>query len=130
MSSLSFAAVTMGLGALLLVPFTLLEAFSGARIAALHTGSLAALLYVTVFPSIIAYLSYNRGVQLIGANRAGPFLHLVPLFGALLAVVSLGERPGIHHALGAVLIIGGVVLASRGADQGVRNRVAAEPRRP
>ena len=123
-SALSFLAVTIGIGALLLVPLTVVEHLAGGRFAPLNAGAVAALAYVSLFPSVVAYLCYNRGVQLIGANRSGPFLHLVPLFGALLAIVFLGERPGIHHALGAVLIVGGVVLASR--KPGVGNRVAGE----
>ena len=114
LAPLSFLAVTIGIGAVLLLPFTAAELLAGATFAPLNTGSLAALVYVVIFPSILAYLCFNRGVQLIGANRAGPFLHLVPLFGALLAVVFLGERPGLHHGLGALLVIGGVVIASRG----------------
>jgi drug/metabolite transporter (DMT)-like permease len=124
MSPLSFLAVTIGIGALLLTPLTLAEYLTGARSAPLTAGAVAALAYVSLFPSVVAYLCYNRGVQLIGANRSGPFLHLVPLFGALLAIVFLDERLGIHHAIGAVLIVGGVVLASR--RPGAGNRVADE----
>jgi drug/metabolite transporter (DMT)-like permease len=70
---------------------------------------------------------FNRGVQLIGANRAGPFFHLIPLFGSALAIAFLGERPGWHHLAGACLIIGGVFVAGRSkrrrSDEG-GNRVA------
>ena len=51
------------------------------------------LFYVAVFPSTLAYLCFNRGVQLIGANRAAPFFHLVPVFGSAMAIIFLGERP-------------------------------------
>lgn len=124
MTSLSFLAVIFALGAAVLAPLTVAEAMSGATFAPLAPLSLAAVAYVAIFPSIVAYLCFNRGVQIIGANRAGPFLHLIPLFGALLAVVFLGERPGIYHALGAVLILGGVFTASRGGPSGGGNRVA------
>jgi drug/metabolite transporter (DMT)-like permease len=80
---------------------------------------------VTIFPSILAVLCYNRGVQLIGANRSGPFLHLVPLFGAILAVIFLGERPGWHHAVGAILVVGGVFIAGTSRSSASKNRVAA-----
>jgi drug/metabolite transporter (DMT)-like permease len=111
MSGLSFATVTIGIGAAMILPFAWAEHLAGARVAPLTPGAFAAIVYVTVFPSILAVLCYNRGVQLIGANRSGPFLHLVPLFAVTLAIVFLGERPGVHHALGAVLIIGGVFIA-------------------
>ena len=126
MTQISFAALTMGLGALLLLPLTLAEYLSGAYFAPIDAGSLAALAYVVIFPSVVAHVCFNRGVQLIGANRAGPFLHFIPLFGAILAVIFLGERPGIYHGVGAALILFGVVVASRGhGDRPVRNRVAA-----
>ena len=79
MTPISFAAVTMGLGALLLLPLAIAETAAGAYFARLDAGSVAALVYVTLFPSVLAYLCFNRGVQLIGANRAGPFFHLIPL---------------------------------------------------
>jgi hypothetical protein len=47
-----------------------------------------------VFPSTLAYLCYNRGVQLIGANRAAPFFHTIPVFGSVMAIFFLGERLG------------------------------------
>lgn len=125
MTQISFAALTMGLGAVLLLPLTIAERLSGAHFAPLETGSIAALAYVVVFPSVLAHLCFNRGVQLIGANRAGPFFHLIPLFGAVLAVIFLGERPGIHHGVGAALILCGVVAASRGRSAVDRNRGAA-----
>lgn len=110
---LSLLAVTIGVGAMMILPFTTAEYLSGARMAPLTAGAVAALVYVSFFPSILAYLFFNRGVQLIGANRAGPFLHLVPLFGTILAIVFLGERFAPFHAIGAVLVAGGITLASR-----------------
>jgi drug/metabolite transporter (DMT)-like permease len=123
-ASLSFLAATIGIGAVVLAPFTIGEYWAGARPAPLTWRSIAAIAYVSVFPSILAYLCFNRGVQLIGANRSGPFLHLVPLFGAVLAILFLGERPGPHHGVGAVLIVGGVLLASRQSPARSGNRVA------
>ncbi|MEO0618475.1 MAG: DMT family transporter [Pseudomonadota bacterium] len=77
--------------------------------------AIIAVLYVAIFPSIVSYNLYNRGVQLIGANRAGVFLHLVPLFGSVMAIGLLGERLETYHLLGFALIIVGVVLAARRA---------------
>ena len=48
--------------------------------------------YICIFPSLLGYLFLNRGIELIGANRAAPFMHLVPVFGSVLAIVLLGER--------------------------------------
>ncbi len=112
-SPITFLAVTIAVGTVLLIPLSLGEYAMGARIETLSPGGYAALGYVAIFPSILAYMFFNRGVQLIGANRAGPFFHLIPLFGALLAIVFLGERLGWHHLIGAILIIGGVFIAGR-----------------
>jgi drug/metabolite transporter (DMT)-like permease len=73
------------------------------------------LAYVVIFPSVLAYLFFNRGVELIGANRAGPFFHLIPVFGSAIAIFFLGERPALFHAIGYVLIIAGVVVAQKWA---------------
>jgi drug/metabolite transporter (DMT)-like permease len=72
-----------------------------------------AILYVSFFPSLIAFIAWNRGVELIGPNRASPFLHLVVLYSAILATVFLGERLMPYHVLGFLLILGGVALAAR-----------------
>jgi drug/metabolite transporter (DMT)-like permease len=71
-----------------------------------------AVLYVSIFPSILAYAAWNRGVELIGANRSGPFLHLIPIYTAIVGAVLLGEVPRAHHAIGFALILAGVWLAS------------------
>jgi drug/metabolite transporter (DMT)-like permease len=124
---ISFLAVTITVGAVLLVPFSAAEYATGARLGHLSPGGYAAIAYVAIFPSLLAYMFFNRGVQLIGANRAGPFFHLIPLFGSALAIAFLGERPGWHHLAGACLIIGGVFVAGRSkrrrSDEG-GNRVA------
>ncbi len=108
---LAFIAATIGIGSALLFPLTVLEFVSGARFAPLGAGDFAAIAYVAIFPSVLSYICFNRGVELIGANRAGPFFHLIPLFGVILAVIFLGERPALYHLVGAALIIGGVAVA-------------------
>jgi drug/metabolite transporter (DMT)-like permease len=75
--------------------------------------NLLTLFFVAVFPSTIAYLCFNRGVQLIGANRAAPFFHLVPVFGSVMAIVFLGEQPQAFHFIGFALVLTGVFVASR-----------------
>jgi drug/metabolite transporter (DMT)-like permease len=81
------------------------------------------LVYVTIVVTIVAYMSWNRGVELIGPNRAGIFLHLVPIFSALLAGVLLGEPLMSYHVVGFALILVGVYCAARSSgswdnDQG------------
>jgi len=73
------------------------------------------LAYIAVFPTIVSQIAYARGVELIGGNRAGQFINLVPVFGAALAVIILGERFAGYHALGLALVIGGIMMAERAA---------------
>ena len=78
------------------------------------------MLYIVVFPTLVSQLAYARGVDLIGGNRAGLFINLVPVFGSVLAVLIVNESFRLYHAIGMVLVIGGILLAERSA------RVAAD----
>jgi drug/metabolite transporter (DMT)-like permease len=71
-----------------------------------------AIAYVSIFPSLLAFAAWNRGVQLIGANRSGPFVHLVPVYTAMLGSVLLSEHLSTFHVFGFVLIIAGVWVAA------------------
>jgi drug/metabolite transporter (DMT)-like permease len=108
---MSFLVATMGLGSCMILPFFLWERSTGATITA-DWQAFTALAYIAVFPSFIAYLFFNRGIELIGAARAGQSMHLMPVFGAVLAVLFLGERFHLYHAIGIALIAAGIVLAS------------------
>lgn len=113
----SLLTALVGLAAVLLTPALAWEIAEG-RTLSFDGVSAASLAYVIVFPSTLGYLFYNRGVELIGANRAGPFFHLIPLFGAALAILLLGERPGLYHGVGFALVLLGVWTASRTAPAG------------
>lgn len=93
------------------MPFAIWEWSTGFQLKAnwLTAGTLA---YVSFFPGLAAYALWNRGIALIGANRAGPFLHLIPVFTAIIATTALGEHLYAFHIAGFALIIGGVWLAS------------------
>jgi len=112
---LSLIACTIGCGAILLLPFSIWEYASGVTLK-LDLLSLATLAYAMIFPSTLAYLFFNRGIALIGPNRAAPFFHLMPVFGSVLAIVLLGEEPRLFHLVGYVLVLGGVIIASRQAS--------------
>jgi drug/metabolite transporter (DMT)-like permease len=109
---LSFVGFTFGCGAVCLVPLWIWELFTR-PVMQLDAANLLSLFYVAVFPSTLAYLCFNRGVQLIGANRAAPFFHVVPVFGSAMAIVFLGERPQLFHIIGFALVLTGVFVASR-----------------
>jgi drug/metabolite transporter (DMT)-like permease len=61
-------------------------------------------------------MCYNRGVAILGATRAGLYLFLVPVFGALFAMIILGEQLHLYHASGFILIIAGVLLGTGSRD--------------
>ncbi|WP_454624790.1 DMT family transporter [Bradyrhizobium cenepequi] len=109
---LSLITFTTGCGALMLVPCSIWEYLTGATLKfdALTLGTLA---YVLIFPSTLAYLFFNRGIALIGPNRAAPFFHLVPVFGSAMAILLLGEALQPFHLIGYALVLAGVVIASR-----------------
>jgi drug/metabolite transporter (DMT)-like permease len=69
--------------------------------------------FIAVFSSALAHALWVRGVATIGPNRAGAFIHLVPVFGAVLAITFLGEELAAYHAAGAALALCGIVLTSR-----------------
>lgn len=94
------------------VPVGVMYAFEAAPVV-LNATSLLGLAYVAVFPALLSYHFWATGVARVGAARAGVFLYLTPVFGSLLAVAFLGERFGLHHAVGMALIFTGVTLASR-----------------
>ena len=71
----------------------------------------AVVAYTVVFPSILAQVFYIRGVELIGPNRAGLFINLVPIFGTLMSVLILGEDFQLYHAAAMILVLGGIWLA-------------------
>ncbi len=107
-----FLAATAGLGALLHLPLVAWElATSGAF--TLDAASAAALLYFAIFPSVLAYIFWNRAVATLGPGRTGMFMHLMPIFSAVLAVVFLRESFLAYHAVGIVLIVCGITLVTR-----------------
>ena len=110
--ALSFVAFTFGAGAACLIPLFIWELFAR-PLMQIDTANLLTLFYVALFPSTLAYLCFNRGVQLIGANRAAPFFHVVPVFGTIMAIVFLGEHPQAFHLIGFALVLTGVFVASR-----------------
>ncbi len=109
---LSFLFATFVIGAALLLPFYVFESVH-VRPMPLNWHALLAVGYVAVFASVVAYLCFNRSVELLGANTAGLAVHLVPVFGTLLAVLLLGERLHAYYALGIALIAAGILLATR-----------------
>ncbi|WP_177201926.1 DMT family transporter [Qipengyuania nanhaisediminis] len=111
---LSLFAVTLVVGIVGIAPFYALELGSD-RYVVLQQESLLAIGYVSIFPSVLAYLFFNRGVELIGSAGTGMYMNTMPIIGAGLAIVFLGEHLRGFHAIGMALIVGGIRLAGRGS---------------
>lgn len=69
--------------------------------------------YTVLFPSVLAQAFWIRGNEVIGANRAGLFINLVPVFGTALAIAVLGEKLHLYHAVALALVLGGIAIAQR-----------------
>ena len=113
--ALSLISFTTCCGAMMLVPFSVWEFSTGVTLK-FDLISMATLAYVVIFPSTLAYTFFNRGLALIGPNRAAPFFHLVPVFGSAMAILLLGEQLRLFHLVGYALVLAGVVIASRRAS--------------
>lgn len=108
---LVFLTTTIGIGTLLHLPLVTWEYMNhGGFILNAHT--VGAILYLAIFPSILAYILWNRAVRAIGPGRTGIFMHSMPMFSAVLAAAILDETFAVYHAYGFVLIVCGIVLAS------------------
>lgn len=104
--------LTMALAAVMILPLWLWEA-SQVKAMATSPEALLAVAYIVLFPSIGAYFCFNRGIDIVGPTKGGLCMHLVPLFGAVLAVLFLGEAFRPYHALGIALIFAGIVMVTR-----------------
>ncbi|MES2602003.1 MAG: DMT family transporter [Pseudomonadota bacterium] len=109
---LSLIAFTTGMGAVMLVPLVGWEISTGDHLK-IDTLTISTVIFVVLFPSTLAYIFFNRGIELIGPNRAAPFFHLVPVFGSVMAIMLLGEKPELFHLVGYVLVLAGIFTASR-----------------
>ena len=112
MHPISFLIYTFGMGALGLLPLYIWE-ISAVGTFPVNRDTLLSILYVAVFPSMVAYFCWNRGIELIGANRGGLFINLIPVFASLMAIVWLGETLKAYHLAGMVMILVGMVLFNR-----------------
>jgi drug/metabolite transporter (DMT)-like permease len=109
---LTFLFVLIVVGDLAVLPLFLAELAFG-RHMAVTPANLAALVSVALFASVLAYIFWNRGVEQVGASVAGLFVHLMPVFGVLLAWLFLGERLALFHVVGIALILSGIWITSR-----------------
>jgi len=110
--ALSFLFCTLAAGAAFSLPFYLWEVSAGGTMI-VSGKTVAAIGYLAIFPSIVAYICWNHAVMALGPNVAGFFNPVIPVFGTLFAVTLLGEPLRLYHLAGFALVLGGVVLTSR-----------------
>jgi len=109
--------VTIVLGLFMLLPFTIWEITTSNTSTDWNITTISTILYVGVFASIVAFLSWNKGVIALGANRASIFLNFIPLFATLFAVLFIGETLHLVQILGGIAVICGTLIAnSKGAS--------------
>jgi drug/metabolite transporter (DMT)-like permease len=115
----SLLVATMAFTTAFLLPVYLWESFA-VRPMPVTEESLLTIVYVVVFASLLAFLCFNRGIEVLGPSTGGLFLHLIPVFAALLALAFLGERLQAFHAVGIAAIAAGILLATVRTRQGRR----------
>ncbi len=105
--------VSIAIGALMLLPFTIYEQFTLESPILWSAKTISAVFYVGILASIVAFLSWNHGVIQIGANRASIYLNFIPVFSAFFATIFLGEQLQLAQVIGGLAVIGGVLLTNR-----------------
>jgi len=105
-----FLGILLILGTLMILPAWLMDPFHEPAMKLDHS-MVMVLLYIAIFPSIISYLAWNYGMKRLGAAVGGQYIHLMPLFGAFMAVLFLGESIQLFHIVGALLIGSGLWLS-------------------
>ena len=111
-STLGLVEILASIGLIFLIPQFIGEQMYGKEIK-FNKAFFLILSFVTLFASIGAYYSWNKAIELIGPNRASIFLHLMPVFGVILAIVLLKERFQMYHFIGATFIVTGIYLSNR-----------------
>ena len=111
-SQISLLEVVIICGLIFLAPIYFIEMSMG-KLIILEKPFYLTLAYVVIFPGLAAFFFWIKGISIIGANRAGIFLHLMPIFGAIMAMVIFDEKFMYYHFLGAIFIIAGITLSNK-----------------
>jgi drug/metabolite transporter (DMT)-like permease len=111
-SQISLLQVVIITGLVFLTPVYFIEMNMG-NVIKLGKPFYLTLTYVVLFPGLASFFFWIKGIGIIGANRAGAFLHLMPIFGAIMAMVIFDEKFMFYHFLGAIFIIAGITLSNK-----------------
>ena len=112
LSQFSLIQLMVSVGILFLIPQFFYEKSIGLELN-LNKAFFLILFYVVVFPAIAAYYFWQKGIEIIGPNRASMFIQLMPLFSAIMAIVIFKEKFQFFHLIGALFIITGIYLSNR-----------------
>ena len=114
LTQISLLQVVITFGLLFLVPIYFIEMYLGYEIK-LGKPFYLTLTYVVLFPGLASFFFWIKGISIIGANRSGIFLHLMPIFGAIMAMIIFDEKFMFYHFLGAIFIFMGIILSNKKA---------------
>ena len=112
LSQISFLQTIISAGLILLWPGYLIEMSLGYRVN-IHLPFILTLTYVVLFPGLASFFFWIKGISIIGSNRSGIFLHLMPIFSTIMAMLIFKEEFMTFHLIGAILIITGIILSSK-----------------
>ena len=112
LSQISLLQIIITLGLIFLTPIYLLEMKMGYYVN-LNISFILILAYVVIFPGLCSFLFWIKGISIIGANRSGIFLHLMPIFSTFMAIIIFNEEFMFFHLIGAILIIIGIFLSNK-----------------
>jgi drug/metabolite transporter (DMT)-like permease len=119
LNPIGLLCVQLGIAAVVLLPFATWEYSSGYR-AVWNQSSLLGIFYVAIVASLLATFLYMSGVARVGPSQASLFIHLIPVYGALLSSLVLGEAIHIYHVVGLVVILTGLGVSNLGSVRGQR----------
>ncbi len=111
-SQFTLLQVVIITGLIFLIPIYFIEMYLG-HLIVLGKPFILTLTYVVLFPGLAAFFFWIKGISLIGANRAGIFLHLMPIFGAAMAMIIFDEKFMYYHIFGAIFIVAGIALSNK-----------------
>jgi drug/metabolite transporter (DMT)-like permease len=106
-----FLGTTIIIGVFFISPFYIWEIGTG-KTMSFTPASMGSIIYVALFASVLAYIFWNKAVHTIGANKTGIFIHLMPVFSILLAMIFLDEKLRGYHIMGSILIFSGIFLTT------------------
>ena len=116
LTQLSLLQTIISAGLIFLLPAYLIEVALGYRVN-IHLPFVLTLAYVVFFPGLASFIFWIKGIAIIGSNRAGIFLHLMPIFSTIMAIIIFDEQFMNYHLIGAFLIISGIILSSKGRQR-------------